>query len=109
MSPTITFRPETTPTFLHPLEVDHGIFVDRRRVSISSDLSDPETTNWHHLLSQFNSQPEMVQLIELCKIEEDRRRQEETKMKLKEYQVMNQLQYLKARQMLQEQDKNNTQ
>ncbi|KAI8384031.1 hypothetical protein BD560DRAFT_309598, partial [Blakeslea trispora] len=62
--------------------------------SISSDLSDQEQafTDWHQLLSQFHSQPEMIQLIELCKIEEDRRRQEETKMKLKEYQVMSQLQ-----------------
>ncbi|KAI8334077.1 hypothetical protein EDC96DRAFT_525642 [Choanephora cucurbitarum] len=102
MSPTVAYRPETT--FLHPLEVSHGL--NKRRTSISSDLSDQEQTftDWHQLLSQFDSQPEMIQLIELCKIEEDRRRQEETKMKLKEYQVMSQLQYLRARQILEQEE-----
>ncbi|KAI9487585.1 MAG: hypothetical protein EXX96DRAFT_553861 [Benjaminiella poitrasii] len=82
-----------------------------KRLSFSSDLSDEEqetrksfdvyhqhnTSYWNQLLAQFDSQPDMLQLIELCKAEEDRRRQEETKMKLKEYEVWRQLQHMQAK------------
>ncbi|GAN01407.1 hypothetical protein MAM1_0007c00840 [Mucor ambiguus] len=118
MSPTSTLSNSTyynNNTYLHPLETAAGTFIERknscRRLSISSDLSDQEpieptkrtdsnTSHWKQLISQFDSQPEMVQLIQLCKAEEDRRRQEESKMKMKEYQVLRQLQYLQQRQSL---------
>ncbi|KAK4511587.1 uncharacterized protein ATC70_012803 [Mucor velutinosus] len=102
-------------TYLHPLETATGTFIERRnscrRLSISSDLSDQEpieptrransnASHWNQLISQFDSQPDMVQLIQLCKAEEDRRRQEESKMKMKEYQVLRQLQHLQERQSL---------
>lgn len=107
----------TTTTYLqHPLENNDGTFIERRhslgrRLSISSDLSDESVddkknllshksnhNNWSHLLSQFDSQPDIVQLIQLCKEEEDRRCQEETIMKIKEYQVYRQLQHLQQKQ-----------
>lgn len=105
----------TTTTYLqHPLENNDGTFIERRhslsrRLSISSDLSDEsmgdkksflshKSNNWNHLLSQFDSQPDIVQLIQLCKEEEDRRCQEETIMKIKEYQVYRQLQHLQQKQ-----------
>jgi hypothetical protein len=105
-------------TYLHPLQKNNGTFVKRknstRRLSVSSDMSDPEDVevqeqvsrrrksmnphNWNLLLSQFNAQPDMIQLIQMCKAEEENRRLEETKMKLKEYQVLSQLQSMQARQ-----------
>jgi hypothetical protein len=113
MSPTSTLSNSGyySNTYLHPLETTAGTFIERknscRRLSISSDLSDQEpieptkranANNWNQLLSQFDSQPDMVQLIQLCKAEEDRRRQEESKMKMKEYQVLHQLKHLQERQ-----------
>ncbi|KAI8984619.1 hypothetical protein BDF20DRAFT_399600 [Mycotypha africana] len=129
---------------LHPLEIDHGVFVERhdtdiysrgkkrtRRLSLSSDLSDQalleerryeteeikrrytlkrskcnltypqSTSSWDHLLTQLDLQPDLLQLIHLCKVEEDRRREEETKMKIKELQVLHQLQFLQSRENVQ--------
>lgn len=119
MSPTSTLSNSSyynsNNTYLHPLETAAGTFIERRsscrRLSISSDLSDQEpieptkraksnANHWNQLISQFDSQPDMVQLIQLCKAEEDRRRQEESKMKMKEYQVLRQLQHLQERQSL---------
>ncbi|KAI9333634.1 hypothetical protein BD770DRAFT_332986 [Pilaira anomala] len=76
-----------------------------RRQSISSDISDEEfeptrkcnSNNWNHLLAQFDSQPDMIKLIQSCKEEEERRCEEETKMRLKEYQVFRQLQYIQEK------------
>ncbi|CAO3620684.1 unnamed protein product [Mucor hiemalis] len=104
----------TTTYLQHPLENNDGTFIERRhsisrRLSISSDLSDDEalyekknflshkSNNWNRLLSQFHSQPDIMQLIQLCKEEEDRRCQEETIMKIKEYQVYRQLQHLQQK------------
>ncbi|KAI7896870.1 uncharacterized protein EV154DRAFT_491062 [Mucor mucedo] len=99
-----------SPTsLLHPLDTNNGTFIERkslRRLSISSDLSDEEiqpvrrsnSHNWSHLLSQFDSQPDLIKLIQSCKEEEERRREEETKMKLKEYQVLRQMQHIQDRQ-----------
>ncbi|CAO3647504.1 unnamed protein product [Mucor fragilis] len=119
MSPTSTLSNSSyynsNNTYLHPLETAAGTFIERRnscrRLSISSDLSDQEpieptkradsnASHWNQLISQFDSQPDMVQLIKLCKAEEDRRRQEESNMKMKEYQVLRQLQHLQERQSL---------
>ncbi|CEP13279.1 hypothetical protein [Parasitella parasitica] len=111
MSPTSTLSNTNvySSTYLHPLETTAGTFIERRnscrKLSVSSDLSDRELieparasfNNWNQLLSQFNSQPDMVHLIQLCKIEEDKRRQEEYKMKMKEYQVICQIQSLQER------------
>jgi hypothetical protein len=119
MSPTSTMATNNYyNTYLHPLQKNNGTFIERknsaRRLSVSSDMSDPEVIeeqeqvsrrrksmnphNWDLLLSQFDSQPDMIQLIQMCKAEEDNRRLEETKMKLKEYQVLSQLQSMQARQ-----------
>ncbi|KAI8643813.1 hypothetical protein BD408DRAFT_138615 [Parasitella parasitica] len=112
MSPTSTINNSSfySNSYLHPLETTAGIFIERRdscrKLSITSDLSDQQLTeptrrasvnNWCQLLSQFDSQPDIVQLIQLCKVEEDRRRQEESKMKMKEYQVICQMQNLQER------------
>ncbi|KAL9537461.1 hypothetical protein MBANPS3_011753 [Mucor bainieri] len=109
MSPTSTLSNSTyynnNSTYLHPLETAAGTFIERK----NSYLSDQEpieptkransnASHWNQLISQFDSQPDMVQLIQLCKAEEDRRRQEESKMKMKEYQVLRQLQHLQERQ-----------
>lgn len=104
------FKKTMSPTsLLHPLETNNGTFIERKsskRLSISSDMSDEELQptrrsnnhNWSHLLSQFDSQPDLIKLIQSCKKEEERRRQEETKMKLKEYQVLRQMQHIQERQ-----------
>ncbi len=115
----MSFTSTYATTYLHPLEMNDGTFIERKnsiscnkRLSISSDLSDEDeevyqqqrrllshnNNNWNQLLSQFNSQPDMMKLIQLCKEEEDRRCQEETRMKLKEYQVMRQLQDIQDKQ-----------
>ncbi|KAG1438924.1 hypothetical protein G6F56_012468 [Rhizopus delemar] len=73
-------------TLLHPLDGQEESC--SRRTSISS--TDDES--WNQLLSQFNSQPDIQILIQLCKEEEDKRRHEENKMRLKEYQVYYELQ-----------------
>lgn len=118
MSPTSTMITNSYyNTYLHPLQKNNGTFIERknstRRLSVSSDMSDPEDMeeqeqvsrrrksmnhhNWNLLLSQFDEQPDILQLIQMCKAEEDNRRLEETKLKLKEYQVLNQLQRMQAR------------
>ncbi|KAI9247871.1 hypothetical protein BY458DRAFT_59156 [Sporodiniella umbellata] len=73
-------------TMLHPLDTQGDSC--SRRTSISSINDD----DWHHLLSQFDAQPDIMALIQLCKEEEDKRRFEENKMKLKEYQVFCEMQ-----------------
>ncbi|KAG1439469.1 hypothetical protein G6F56_012286 [Rhizopus delemar] len=79
--------PPTFPsTLLHPLDTQDDSC--SRRTSISSINDD----DWHQLLSQFDSQPDIMVLIQLCKEEEDKRRYEENKMKLKEYQVFCEMQ-----------------
>lgn len=94
-------------SFLHPLET--GFPERRRQTSISSDISDQDfepvkkcssnSNNWNHLLSQFDSQPDLIKLIQSCKEEEEKRCREENKMKLKEYQVWRQLQYIQEKKM----------
>ncbi|KAI9252452.1 hypothetical protein BY458DRAFT_523040, partial [Sporodiniella umbellata] len=77
----IIMSPSTT--MLHPLDTEEESY--SRRGSFSSSAGDSEA--WSQLLSQFNSQPDIRLLIEQCKEEEDRRREEETKMRWKEYQL----------------------
>ncbi|KAL9557265.1 hypothetical protein PS6_001893 [Mucor atramentarius] len=101
MSPTSTLSNSSyynsNNTYLHPLETAAGTFIERRS---SCRRAKSNANHWNQLISQFDSQPDMVQLIQLCKAEEDRRRQEESKMKMKEYQVLRQLQHLQERQSL---------
>ncbi|KAG0749091.1 hypothetical protein G6F57_005881 [Rhizopus arrhizus] len=78
--------PTHSTTLLHPLDTNDANC--SRRTSISS-INDED---WRQLLSQFDSQPDIMVLIQLCKEEEDKRRYEENKMKLKEYQVYCELQ-----------------
>ncbi|KAI7899598.1 uncharacterized protein BX663DRAFT_520669 [Cokeromyces recurvatus] len=85
-----------------------------RRLSFSSDISDEgqdlspmksskiyhqNKNYWDQLLAQFDSQSDMAQLIQLCRTEEYRRQREETKTKLKEYQVWYQLQNLQGKKL----------
>lgn len=49
------------------------------------------------LLSNLKLEPGLLQLIQSCKLEEERRKEEEAKTKLKEYQVLCELQYLKSK------------
>jgi hypothetical protein len=108
MSPTSTYTtmPTTTTTqhylLQHPLDTTPTTvptMTFSRRTSISSDISEEESidnnrNNWSQILSQFDSQPDMMQLIQLCKQEEDKRRQEETSLKVKEDKVLRQLQFI---------------
>ncbi|KAG0742729.1 hypothetical protein G6F57_006457 [Rhizopus arrhizus] len=72
-------------TLFHPLDTQDELM---KRTSISS-INDED---WNQLISQFHSQPDIMVLIQLCKQEEDKRRYEENKMRLKEYEVYCELQ-----------------
>ncbi|KAI8875459.1 hypothetical protein K501DRAFT_289360 [Backusella circina FSU 941] len=52
---------------------------------------------WDNLLGQFESQPDLLKLIQICKIEEEKRFYEETRAKIKEYQVIHQLETMQAK------------
>ena len=78
--------PTHSTTLLHPLDTNEA------NCSIRTIISSINDEDWRQLLSQFDSQPDIMVLIQLCKEEEDKRRYEENKMKLKEYQVYCELQ-----------------
>lgn len=88
----------------HPLDTTplNSYTNNSRRASLCSDISEEDDepgqqtpcNDWNDLLSQFNSQPDMIKLIQLCKQEEDKRRQEETSLLLKQDQVLRQLQFI---------------
>lgn len=79
----------TDTSLLHPLDMPEiSSSNSSRRTSISS-IHEEE---WSQLLSQFDAHPDILILIQQCKKEEDNRRHEETKMKLKEYQLYCELQ-----------------
>lgn len=91
MSPSITdnnelfyLTDESMMPFLHPLDTTPT--PDKKTQENNKD--------WNNLISNLQLEPDMLQLIELCKLQEEKRRQEETKMKLKEYQVLCQLNFL---------------
>lgn len=100
MSPTITnnnkndnanlfyFTEDSMMPFLHPLDTT---------TTTTTITKEEETEDWNHLIANLQLEPDMLQLIELCKIQEEKRRQEETKMKLKEYQVLCQLNFLQTK------------